>query len=61
MNVPVPENPASPNAPGGDDTARTRMVAEYYDLGTPVEVRAPPPERTMDGSKLTSGGQAAAQ
>ena len=60
-NVLVPENSAFPNASGEDDPVRKRMVAEYYDFGPPVEVQAPPPEKTMDGSKLLSGGQAAAQ
>jgi len=61
MNVPVPESSASPNASGEDATVRTRMVAEYYGFGTPVEVQAPPPGQTMDGSRLLSGRQAAAQ
>ena len=61
MTVPVPENAASPNASPEDATMRTRMVAEYYDFGTSVNVQAPPPDQTMDGSKLLSGQQPVAQ
>lgn len=63
LTVPVPENAASPNpsASGQDATMRTRMVAEYYDFGTSVDVQAPPPDQTMDGSELLSGGQPVAQ
>ncbi len=60
LTVPMPENAASPNAPREDATMRTQTVVEYYDFGVPVDVQAPPPEQTMDGSKLLSGqGQAA--
>lgn len=61
MTVPAPENTASPSASGEDATMRTRMVAEYYDFGTSVDVQAPPPDQTMDGSKLLSGQQPVAQ
>ena len=60
MVVPGPENLAAPNAPGGEEP-RLSMVAEYYDFGTPLDVQAPPPGMTMDGSKLLSGQQAAGQ
>lgn len=40
---------------------RTQMVAEYYDFGTPVDVQAPPPDQTMDGSTLFSGQQPVVQ
>ncbi len=60
LTVPMPENAASPNASREDATMRTQTVVEYYDFGVPVDVQAPPPEQTMDGSKLLSGqGQAA--
>lgn len=61
MTVPMPENAASPSASGEDATMRTQMVAEYYDFGTSVNVQAPPPDQTMDGSKLLSGQQPVAQ
>ncbi len=56
MTVPVPENAARENA-----TMRTQMVTEHYDFGTSVDVQAPPPDQTMDGSKLLSGQQPVAQ
>lgn len=59
--VPVPEGADSPSVHGKDATMRTRMVAEYYDFGTPVDIQAPPPDETMDGSKLLAGEQPAAQ
>lgn len=59
--VPVPEEADSPSAHGKDATMRTRMVAEYYDFGTPVDIQAPPPDETMDGSKRLAGEQPAAQ
>ena len=61
MNVPAPENATSPNASPEDATLRTQMVAEYYDFGTSVDVQAPPPDQTMDGSQLLSGAQPVAQ
>ena len=61
MTLPVPENAASPAASKKNATMRTQMVAEYYDFGTPVNVRTPPPDQTMDGSKLLSGQQTVAQ
>ena len=59
--VPVPEGAASPSASGEDAKMRTRMVAEYYDFGTPVDVQAPPQNQTMDGSKLLAGEQPVAR
>ena len=61
VSVPMPENAASPDASQGDDKMRTRMVAEYYDFGTPVDVQAPPQDQTMDGSKLLAGEQPVAR
>ena len=61
LNVPAPENATSPNASPEDATLRTQMVAEYYDFGTSVDVQAPPPDQTMDGSQLLSGAQPVAQ
>jgi len=61
VSVPMPKNAASPNASQGDDRLRTRMVIEYYDFGTPVDVQAPPEDQTMDGSKLLSGQQPVAR
>jgi short subunit dehydrogenase-like uncharacterized protein len=61
LTVPMPENAASPKASREDAKMRTRTVAEYYDFGAPVDVQAPPPDETMDGSKLLAGGQPAAQ
>lgn len=61
LNVPAPENAASPNASPEDATMRTQMVAEYYDFGTSVDVQAPPPDQIMDGSELLSGQQPVAQ
>ena len=61
LNVPAPENAASPNASPEDATLRTQMVAEYYDFGTSVDVQAPPPDQTMDGSGLLSGQQPVAR
>ena len=61
VSVPMPENAASQDASQGDDGLRTRMVIEYYDFGTPVDVQAPPQDQTMDGSKLLAEGQAATQ
>jgi hypothetical protein len=58
MDVPVPEN--APEMPEGGEM-QTSIVAEYYDFGTPVDVRAPLPGQTTDGSKLLSGQQPAAQ
>ena len=61
LTVPMPQNAASPNASREDATMRTQTVVEYYDFGTPVDVQAPPPEQTTDGSKLLAGGQQATQ
>ncbi len=61
VGVPVPENADSRDASQGDDRLRTRMVVEYYDFGTPVEVQAPPLDQTTDGSKLLAGEQPAAR
>jgi hypothetical protein len=61
VGVPMPENAASRDASQGDDRLRTRMVVEYYDFGTPVEVQAPPLDQTIDGSKLLAGEQPAAR
>ena len=61
MTAPMPENTASPNASREDAKMRMHMVAEYYDFGTPVNVQAPPPDQTMDGSKLLSGQQTVSQ
>ncbi len=61
LTVPMPENAASPSASGEDATMRTQMVAEYYDFGTSVDIQAPPPDQTMDGSKLLSAQQPVAQ
>lgn len=60
VSVPMPENAASQDASRGDDELRTRIVIEYYDFGTPVDVQAPPQDQTMDGSKLFPGEQPAA-
>ncbi len=59
VSVPMPEDAASQDASRGDDKPRTRMVIEYYDFGTPVDVQAPPRDQIMDGSKLLAEGQAA--
>ncbi len=56
--VPVPED--APEMPEGGEM-RTSIVAEYYDFGTPVDVQAPPPDQTTEGSKLLSGQGPAAQ
>ena len=61
VGVPMPENAASRDASQGDDRLRTRMVIEYYDFGTPVDVQAPPRDQTMDGSKLLAGEQPVAR
>ena len=61
LTVPMPENAASPNASREDATMRTQTVVEYYDFGVPVDVQAPPPEQTMDGSELFADQQRAAQ
>ncbi len=50
--VPVPED-VSEMPEGGE--MQTSIVAEYYDFGTPVDVQAPPPDQTTEGSKLLSG------
>lgn len=57
MTVPAPQSAASPNVSQKNARIRTQMVAEYYDSGTPVNVRTPPQDQTMDGSKLLSGQQ----
>jgi hypothetical protein len=56
--VPVPED--APEMPEGGEM-QTSIVAEYYDFGTPVDVQAPPPDQTTEGSKLLSGRGPAAQ
>ena len=61
VSVPMAENAAPQDAPRGDDRLRTRMVIEYYDFGTPVDVQAPPQDQTMDGSKLLAGQQPVTQ
>ena len=61
VSVSMAENAAPQDAPRGDDRLRTRMVIEYYDFGTPVDVQAPPQDQTMDGSKLLSGQQPVAR
>ena len=61
VSVPMPENAASPGASEEDDEVSTRMVIEYHDFGTPVDVQAPPRDQTMDGSKLLAVGQLAAR
>lgn len=52
-DVPIPENAPAPGMPEGGKL-RTSVVAEYYDFGTPVNVKAPPQDQTMDGSKMFS-------
>jgi hypothetical protein len=59
VSVPMPDGAASQDASQGDDRLRTRMVIEYYDFGTPVDVQAPPQDQTVDGSKLLAEGQPA--
>ena len=61
VSVPMPENAASRDVSRGDDRLRTRMVIEYYDFGTPVDVQAPPLDQTIDGSKLLAGEQPVAR
>ena len=61
VSVPMPESAASQGVSQGDDRLRTRMVIEYYDFGTPVDVQTPPRDQTMDGSKLLAGEQPAAR
>ena len=61
VSVPMPESAASQGASQGDDRLRTRMVIEYYDFGTPVDVQAPPRDQTMDVSKLLAREQPAAR
>lgn len=61
VSVPMPESAASQGASQGDDRLRTRMVIEYYDFGTPVDVQAPPRDQTTDGSKLLAGEQPVAR
>ena len=56
--VPVPED--APEMPEGGKM-QTSIVAEYYDFGTPVDVQAPPPDQTMDGSKLLPAQQPVAR
>jgi hypothetical protein len=52
VTVPVPDN--APEMPEGGKM-QTSIVAEYYDFGAPVDVQAPPPDQTAEGSKLLSG------
>ncbi|HEV2742710.1 MAG TPA: hypothetical protein VGV91_06120 [Rubrobacter sp.] len=61
VSAPMPKSAASQGVSQGDDRLRTRMVIEYYDFGTPVDVQAPPRDQTMDGSKLLAGEQPAAR
>lgn len=61
VSVPMPESGASPDASRDGDEMRTRMVIEYYDFGTPVDVQAPPQDQTMDGSKMFPAQQPATQ
>ena len=61
VSVPMAENSAPQDAPQAADRLRTRMVIEYYDFGTPVDVQAPPQDQTMDGSKLLAGQQPVTQ
>jgi hypothetical protein len=56
--VTVPED--APEVPEGGEM-QTSIVAEYYDFGTPVDVQAPPPDQTTEGSKLLSGQGTAGQ
>lgn len=58
VTVPVPED--APEMPEGGKM-QTSIVAEYYDFGTPVDVQAPPPDQTTEGSRLLSGQRPAAQ
>ena len=58
VTVPVPED--APEMPEGGKM-QTSIVAEYYDFGTPVDVQAPLPDRTTEGSSLLSGQRPAAQ
>lgn len=53
LTTPVPENPDAPDTPENAQM-RTRMTVDYYDFGTAVDVQAPPPSQTMDGSRLMS-------
>jgi hypothetical protein len=48
--VPVPED--APEMPEGGEM-QTSIVAEYYDFGTPVDVQAPPPDQTTEGSSCS--------
>lgn len=61
LDVSVPENTASPGASEEDDRVSTRMVIEYHDFGTPVDVQVPPQDQTTDGSKLLAGEQTVAR
>ena len=56
MNTKVPQN--ANGAPQGG-RMRMQMVAEYHDFGTAVDVQAPPPSQTMDGSQFMAGQQPA--
>jgi hypothetical protein len=55
------EGDTSQDASREDDELRAQMVIEYYDFGAPVDVHAPPPARTTDGTELFAGQQPAAQ
>lgn len=60
MTMSMPENTASPEMPEGGKM-RMNMVVEYYDFGLPLNVQAPPPNQTTDGSKLMAQQQTLTQ
>jgi hypothetical protein len=61
VSVSMSEGDTSQDASREDDELRAQMVIEYYDFGAPVDVQAPPPAQTTDGTELFAGQQPAAQ
>lgn len=53
VTMPVPKGTDAPGTPEGAEV-RTQIKIDYYDFGLNVDVQAPPPDQTMDGSRLMS-------
>ncbi len=58
MSMTIPLQDAASTGADHGATAKTTIVEEFYDFGTPVEVSPPPPDQTADLAELTTHHQA---
>jgi hypothetical protein len=57
MPPPTPPNQSSQQAANSSGEPQMRMVYEYYDFGTPVNVQAPPSDQTTDIAELMAAAK----